>query len=225
MKKLILAGILGLLALCISPGDLLAWEPIMLTGQVNLETDCSGSRLISVSLYLFRDRTPVEDALVRLDETFTVPYSGSGVYFLKMKYPNLEPGLPFTITIEAAGLAQPITVNGDFAALLSLSSPAPESVIAVSEGIPFKACWRLAGEDSVRIVIKDLADSRGNVTLVDRIVPGSCFSLPGQDLFQPQGTYRIEVSQELDACNLGGDYFPGSEVVRSVSAGCAFRTR
>ena len=198
----------------------------MLTGQVNLETACSGGRLISVSLFLFRDRTPVEDALIRLDEAFTIPYSGSGAYFLKMKYANPEPGLPFTITIEAPGLAQPITVNGTFAASLVLLSPGPEAVIAVSTGIPFKACWRLAsGGDSVRVVIQDLDDSRGNVSLYDQVVPGSCLSLPAPGFFNPQRTYRIEASQDLDSCSLGGDYFPGSEVIRSVSASCTFRTR
>jgi hypothetical protein len=219
------AGLFGFAVLCLSPSALLSAEPIMLTGQVNLETDCSGSRLISVSLFLFLDRTPVEDAMVLLDETFTVPYSGSGAYFLKTKYANPEPGLPFTITIEAPGLAQPITVNGNFAASLSLLSPAPEAVIAVSTDSSFKTCWQLAGPDSVRVVIQDLNDSRGIVPLVDRIVPGSCLSLPSRDFFKTQRTYRIEVSQELDSCSLGGDYFPGSEVIRSVSASCLFRTR
>jgi len=197
----------------------------MLTGQVNLETACSGGRLISVSLFLFRDRTPVEDAMVRLDETFIIPYSGSGAYFLKMKYVNPEPGLPFTITIEAPGLSQPIAVNGNFAASLSLLSPVPEAVIAVSTGAPLKTCWRLADQDSVRVVIQDLDDSRGNISLYDQVVPGSCLSLPAPGFFNPQKTYRIEVSQDLDSCSLGGDYFPGSEVIRSVSASCTFRTR
>ena len=225
MKKMMSAGLLGLAALCFYPNDLLSWEPIMLTGQVNLETACSGSRLISVRLFILRDRTPVEDAMVRLDETFIISYSGSGAYFLKMKYANPEPGLPFTITIEAPGLSQPIAVNGNFAASLSLLSPAPEAVIAVSTGAPFKTCWRLAGPDSVRVVIQDLDDSRGNVSLYDQVLPGSCLSLPSRGFFAPQRTYRIEVSQDLDSCSLAGDYFPGSEVIRSVSAGCTFRTR
>lgn len=198
----------------------------MLTGQVNLETACSGGRLISVSLYLFRDRTPVEDAMVRLDESFTIPYSGSGAYFMKMKYANPEPGMPFTITIEAEGLSQPITVNGDFAASLQLISPKPEAVVAVSTGEAFKACWRSTGsDDSPRIVIQNLSDRRGNVTLLDQVVPGTCFSLPASGVFAPEMTCRFEVSQDLDTCRLGGDYFPGSEVMRSVSASCTFRTR
>jgi len=226
MKKVLSAGFLIGIVACFLWSELLGQEPIMLTGEVNLDMACSGGRLVSVSLYLFRGRTPVEDAMVRLDEAFTIPYSGSGAYFLKMKYANPEPGMPFTITIEAEGLAQPITINGDFASSIELISPKAEAVVAVSTGESFKACWRPAAEaDSPRVVIQNLSDKRGNVTLVDQVAPGTCLSLPARGVFAPEMTCRIEVSQELDTCSLGGDYFPGSEVMRSVSASCTFRTR
>jgi len=225
MKKLVFAGFLALAALCFCRSSLLCQEPISLTGQVNLETPCLGGYLITVTLYLFRGRTPVEDAAVRLDETFVVSYVGSGRYFLSTAYSNPNPGKPFSITIEAPGLAQPIIITGDFAASLTLKSPKREAVIDVSKGTPFIACWTLAkSTGSVRAVIQRLDEAGGVVAVYDQIVPGSCLSLPSRGLLSPQKKFRISVYKDLDSGSLGGDYFPGSEVTLSLSASCIFRT-
>jgi hypothetical protein len=225
MKKILSAGLLGIAALCFCQSNLLCQEPISLTGQVNLETPCLGGYLITVTLYLFRGRPPVEDAAVRLDEMFVVSYVGSGGYFLSTAYSNPNPGKPFSITIDAQGLTQPISVTGDFSASLTLKTPKRETVVEVSKGIPFTACWTLAqGTGPVRAVIQRLDEAVGAVSVYDQIVPGSCLSLPSRGLLSPQKTYRLNVYKDLDSCSLGGDYFPGSEVTLSVSASCIFRT-
>jgi hypothetical protein len=225
MKKIISAGFLGIAALCFCQSNLLCQEPISLTGQVNLETPCLGGYLITVTLYLFRGRTPVEDAAVRLDETFVVSYVGSGGYFLSTAYSNPNPDKPFSITIEAPGLAQPIIITGDFAASLTLKTPKRDAVVDVSKGIPFIACWTLAkSAGSVRAVIQKLDEAGGAVSVYDQIVPGSCLSLPSRGLLPPQKMFRLNIYKDLDSCSLGGDYFPGSEVTLSVSASCLFRT-
>ncbi len=162
-----------------------------MTGQVNLETPCLGGYLITVTLYLFRGRTPVEDAAVRLDETFVVSYVGSGGYFLSTAYSNPKPDKPFSITIEAPGLAQPIIIIGDFAASLTLKTPKREAVVDVSKGIPFIACWSLAqSTGSVRAVIEKLDEAGGVVSVYDQIVPGSCLSLPSPGPFSPKNVSR-----------------------------------
>ena len=225
MKKIISAGFIGFAALCFCRSSLLCQEPISLTGQVNLETPCLGGYLITVTLYLFRGSTPVEDAAVRLDETFVVSYVGSGRYFLSTAYANPNPGKPFSIAIDAQGLTQPISVTGDFSASLTLKTPKRDAVVEVSKGIPFMACWTLAqSAGPVRAVIQKLDEAGGAVSVYDQIVPGSCLSLPSRGLLSPQKTFRLNVYKELDAGSLGGDYFPGSEVTISVSASCIFRT-
>jgi hypothetical protein len=226
VKKIVSAGLVGIAALCFCQGNLLSQEPIMLAGQVNLDTPCLGGYLITVTLYLFRDRTPVEDAVVRLDETFIVAYVGSGRYVLTTAYPNPNPDKPFSITIEEQGLGQPIIITGNFTASLTLKTPQRNAVVDVSKRIPFMACWSLAGNaGSVRAVIQKLDEAGGTVSVYDRAVTGSCLSLPSPGLLSPQNTFRLNIYKDLGSCNLGGDYFPGSEATLSVSASCTFRTR